>query len=122
MIRLLNRRALPLAAAAALALSVPASAAEDGNAAQVAAIAPGAVTIDNFAFAPAALTVAPGTKITWTNKDDEPHTVVSVDGGKSFKSPALDTDDKFSFTFGQPGTYKYFCSIHAHMVGTIVVK
>ena len=122
MIRLLNRRALPLAAAVALALGVPASAAEDGNAAQVAAIAPGAVTIDNFAFAPAALTVAPGTKITWTNKDEEPHTVVSVDGGKSFKSPALDTDDKFSFTFDRPGTYKYFCSIHAHMVGTIVVK
>ena len=118
----IKRRAQPLAAAVMLALSLPAYADEAGQPAQIAAVQPGAVTIDNFAFAPALLIVAPGTKVTWTNKDEEPHTVVSADGGQTFKSPALDTDDKFSFTFDKPGSYKYFCSIHSHMVGTIVVK
>jgi len=118
----IKRRALPFAAAVMLALSGGAYAADPGAAPQVAATTPNTVTIDNFAFAPATLTVSPGTKITWTNKDEEPHTVTSADGGVTFKSPALDTDDKFSFTFDKPGTYKYFCSIHPHMVGTIVVK
>ena len=117
-----NRRALPLAAALVLALSSAIYAADPAQPSQVAAVAPGTVTIDNFAFLPASLTVAPGTNVTWTNKDEEPHTVTSADGGKTFKSEALDTDDKFSFTFDKPGTYKYFCSIHPHMVGTIVVK
>jgi plastocyanin len=116
-----NRRALALAAALTLALSSPAFAADPAQP-QVAAAAPGAVTISNFAFGPAVLTVVPGTKVTWTNSDEEPHTVMSADGGLTFKSPALDTDDKFSFTFEKPGTYKYFCSIHPHMVGTVVVK
>ena len=118
----LTRRALPLAAALALALSAPALAAETGQPTQVAATAPATVEINNFAFSPPMLTVAPGTKVTWDNKDEEPHTVLSADGGQTFKSPALDTDDKFSFTFDKPGTYKYFCSIHPHMVGTVVVK
>ena len=122
MLQMMSRRALPLAAAVALALSVPAYAADPGETPQVAALAPNTVTIDNFAFAPAILTVAPGTKVVWANNDEEPHTVMSADGGMSFKSPALDTDDKFSFTFNKPGTYKYFCSIHPHMTGTIVVK
>ena len=122
-----NRRALPLAAAAVLAqglftLGLPAYAADPDAPQQVAAAQAPAVTIDNFAFAPALVIVAPGTKVTWTNKDEEPHTVTSADGGLTFKSPALDTDDKFTFTFDKPGTYKYFCSIHPHMVGTIVVK
>jgi plastocyanin len=89
---------------------------------QLAATEPNAVTIDNFAFGPAAITVAAGTKVTWTNRDDEPHTVVSADDPKLFKSGALDTDDNFSFTFDKPGTYRYFCSIHPHMTGTVVVK
>ena len=122
MIAMIKRRALPLAAAVALALAVPAYAADPTEAPQVAAVEPGTVTIDNFAFAPATMTVASSTKIVWNNKDEEPHTVMSADGGMTFKSPALDTDDKFSFTFDKPGTYKYFCSIHPHMVGTIVVK
>jgi len=79
-----------------------------------------AVTIDNFSFSPAEVTVAAGTTVTWTNNDDIPHTVASVD--KKFKSQALDTGDKFSFTFRDPGTYEYFCSIHPKMVGKIVVK
>jgi plastocyanin len=119
----MKRRALPLAATVALALSAPAFAADTNQPTQVAAAAASAtVTIDNFAFAPATLTVAHGAKVTWNNKDEEPHTVMSADGGTTFKSEALDTDDKFSFTFDKPGTYKYFCSIHPHMVGTVVVK
>jgi plastocyanin len=122
MMLLLNRRALPLAAAGLLALSFPAYAGEAGAPQQVAAVQPAAITIDNFAFGPALTIVAPGTKVTWTNKDEEPHTVTSASGGAIFKSDALDTGDTFSFTFDKPGTYKYFCSIHPHMVGTIVVK
>jgi plastocyanin len=79
-----------------------------------------AVKIDNFSFGPASLTVAPGTTVTWTNNDDVPHTVVSDD--KRFKSKALDTDDKFSYTFTKPGTYNYFCSVHPKMTAKIVVQ
>jgi plastocyanin len=77
------------------------------------------VTIDNFTFAPAALSVKVGTTVTWKNQDDIPHTVVSA--GK-FKSKALDTDDSFSFTFTSTGDYTYFCSLHPHMTGTIKVE
>jgi plastocyanin len=122
MLQMMSRRALPLAAAVGLALSTPAFAEDAGQPTQIAATAPSTVTIDNFAFAPAILAVPVGTKVTWDNKDEEPHTVTSADGGMMFKSPALDTDDKFSFTFNKAGTYKYFCSIHPHMIGTIVVK
>lgn len=76
--------------------------------------------IKNFAFVPAVLTVAPGTTVTWTNTDEEPHTVTSTNG--SFRSSALDTDDKFSFTFNRPGDYAYFCRLHPHMTGRVVVK
>jgi len=78
------------------------------------------VKIDNFSFGPASLTVAAGTTVTWTNNDDVPHTVVSDD--KLFKSKALDTDDKFSYTFTKPGTYNYFCSVHPKMTAKIVVQ
>jgi plastocyanin len=87
--------------------------------AQQAAAAP-AVTIDNFSFGPATLTVAAGTMVTWTNRDDIPHTVVSTEG--TFKSKAVDTDEKFSYTFAKPGTYSYFCSIHPKMTGKVVVQ
>lgn len=78
------------------------------------------VKIDNFSFEPAVLTVAPGTKVTWVNADDVPHVVRSED--KTFKSPPLDTDDTFSFTFETKGTYPYFCSLHPKMVGKVVVQ
>ena len=74
----------------------------------------------NFSFAPQRLTVTAGTTITWTNRDDIPHTVVSTT--RRFKSKALDTDDRFSFIFTVPGSYDYFCSLHPHMTGTIVVE
>jgi len=79
-----------------------------------------AVKIDNFTFTPKSVTVKAGTTVTWINQDDIPHTVTSTT--KQFKSKALDTDDKFSFTFTTPGSYEYFCSLHPHMTGTIVVE
>ncbi len=79
------------------------------------------VTIDNFSFAPMQLEIPAGTEVIWINKDDVPHTVVS-DDHKLFKSRALDTDEKFSFTFKDPGTYEYFCSVHPKMTGKIIVK
>jgi plastocyanin len=82
---------------------------------------PAAVSIANFTFGPQILTVKAGTIVTWTNKDDIPHGVASADGG-SLRSNALDTDDSYSFIFKTPGSYKYFCYIHPHMTGTIVVE
>jgi plastocyanin len=80
------------------------------------------VKIDNFSFGPAALTVPVGATVTWTNRDDIPHTVVSTDDPKTFKSKVLDTDEKFSFTFSKAGTYPYFCSIHPKMTGEVIVQ
>jgi len=82
---------------------------------------PTAVSIDNFTFAPPTLTVKAGTTVTWTNRDDIPHGIASANNTFA-KSKALDTDDSYSFTFTTPGTYKYFCYIHPHMTGTIVVE
>jgi plastocyanin len=78
------------------------------------------VKIDNFSFGPQTVTVAVGTTVTWTNRDDIPHTVVSTDG--VFKSKVRDTDEKFSYTFTKAGTYPYFCSVHPKMTGTVVVR
>jgi plastocyanin len=78
------------------------------------------VKIDNFSFGPGTLTIAVGTTVTWTNRDDIPHTVVSTDG--VFKSRVLDTDEKFSFTFSKAGTYPYFCSIHPKMTGKVIAQ
>jgi plastocyanin len=78
-----------------------------------------AVVIDNFVFGPEKLTIKAGTTVTWSNRDDIPHTVVSP--GK-FKSKVMDTDESYSFTFSTPGEYAYFCSLHPHMTGTIVVE
>jgi plastocyanin len=78
------------------------------------------VKIDNFSFGPETLSVAVGTTVTWTNRDDIPHTVVSTDG--VFKSKVRDTDEKFSYTFAKAGTYPYYCSVHPKMTGKVVVK
>jgi len=79
------------------------------------------IEIKDFSFNPQTITVKSGDKITWVNKDEEPHTVVSVQ--KQFKkSTALDTDQEFSITAGAPGTYTYFCSVHPKMTGTIIVQ
>ncbi|PYI79059.1 MAG: hypothetical protein DMF05_10860 [Verrucomicrobia bacterium] len=79
------------------------------------------IEIKDFAFNPQTITVKAGEKVTWINRDDEPHTVVSVE--KQFKkSTALDTDQEFTITAGAPGTYTYFCSVHPKMTGTIIVE
>ena len=78
------------------------------------------ITIDNFTFTPKELTVAVGTTIKWVNHDDIPHLVVNKD--KVFRSKALDTDDSYSFTFASAGTFDYFCGLHPHMVGQVIVK
>jgi plastocyanin len=78
------------------------------------------ITIDNFSFTPREITVAAGTTVTWVNQDDVPHTVVSTN--QKFRSKALDTDDQFSFTFNDSGTYAYFCSVHPMMTGKVIVK
>ena len=79
------------------------------------------VKIDNFSFSPAPLTVPVGSTVTWTNQDDVPHNVVSTEG-KTLKSPVLDTDEKFSFTFTKAGDYPYYCAIHPKMTGKVVVQ
>ena len=81
---------------------------------------PNEVVIENFSFVPATLTVKAGTKVTWVNRDDVPHT--ATDTEKRFNSKALDTDDQFAFTFSEPGTYNYFCALHPKMTGQIIVK
>jgi plastocyanin len=78
------------------------------------------VTIDNFTFMPPELTVAVGATVKWVNRDDIPHLVVNKD--KAFRSKALDTDDSFSYTFDSAGTFDYFCALHPHMVGKVIVK
>jgi plastocyanin len=78
------------------------------------------VKIDNFSFAPQRVTVKAGTTVTWTNEDSIPHSVASAT--KAFKSKPLDTHDKFSFKFATAGVYEYFCSLHPHMTGTVVVE
>ena len=98
--------ALLVAAATFAARSAPATDAE--------------VDIDQFTFTPQRITVKPGTTVTWTNDDDDSHTVAS--SSKLFKSKALDTGDKFSFTFTTPGTYDYICSVHPYMTGAVVVE
>ena len=78
------------------------------------------IVIQNFAFQPASLTVKVGTKVTWVNRDDDPHTATAND--KKFSSKTLDTGDQFSMEFSQPGTYKYYCALHPRMTGEVIVK
>jgi len=104
----INRRDCGIAVFATMLLPVSTARAEDTE-----------VHIDNFVFEPAQLTVKAGTTVTWMNRDDIPHTVVCA--GK-FRSKAMDTDDRFSFTFTAAGEYKYFCSLHPHMTGMVKVE
>jgi amicyanin len=107
MTKLLAR--LALAAAISIPLTMTPARAADSN-----------VRIANFTFNPPQITVKAGTTVTWTNEDDIPHTVTST--MQAFKSSALDTDQRYSFRFTTPGTYRYFCSLHPHMTGTIIVE
>ncbi len=103
--------AVGMAILAAMEASVP-SAADSGGATTI--------VVKDFMFNPTPLTVKAGATVTWTNRDDEPHNVVSDTG--AFKSGGMDTDESFSFKFDKPGTYHFTCSIHPRMVGTIVVQ
>jgi plastocyanin len=105
--------ALPLALSAVLLFHPPAARSEENS-------SPTQIQVDNFSFGPAMLTVPANSTVTWINKDDVPHVIASNDG--LFKSKALDTDDKYSYTFTKAGTYSYYCSIHPKMVGKIVVQ
>jgi len=106
--------ALLLALVAVLILHPTRARSEDAKA------SPTEVKVDNFTFGPDSLTVPVNSTVTWINKDDVPHVIASNDG--VFKSKALDTDDKYSYTFSKAGTYPYYCSIHPKMVGKIVVQ
>ena len=110
-----------LVAAVILLLSAVAAApaTQPGAATQSSAVT---VSIDNFNFTPKVLTVAPGTTVTWVNHDDVPHTATAKGKSHAFDSSPLDTDEKFSFTFTTTGTYDYYCKVHPHMTGTIIVK
>ncbi|HVJ54138.1 MAG TPA: cupredoxin family copper-binding protein [Aliidongia sp.] len=90
-------------------------------AAPVLAAEAGPVTIDNFSFNPPVITIKPGDRIQWVNRDDIPHNVREATGGK-FKCGVLDTGEACSVTFTEPGEYKYFCALHPHMTGTVIVK
>ena len=103
-----------------LSVSLPAQAKAPTPPVMVADVAGSKITIENYEFNPATLTVPAGTSVTWTNRDDDPHTVTSSEN--VFASPGLDIDETFSYTFSTPGTYTYHCNLHPHMTGTIVVK
>jgi plastocyanin len=105
-----SRRALLVAGMAVAAAARPARAAAT------------AVVIEEFAFAPASVTVPTGTTVAWENRDSTPHTIVSAANPRSFRSPALDTGEGFETRFATPGTYRYFCSLHPHMQGVVVVE
>jgi plastocyanin len=108
----LNRTPFPAALAVMLAFGPSLVSAAPANV---------TVKIDNFAFDAQTVTVPAGSTVTWVNDDDAPHTVVA-DDGKSFRSKVLDTGETFSFTFPAAGTWGYFCSVHPHMTGKVVVK
>jgi plastocyanin len=80
------------------------------------------ISIDNFTFSPETLTISVNTKVTWTNRDDIPHTATSAVKPRIFNSGALETDQQFSFVFTKPGVYPYFCAVHPHMTGKIIVQ
>jgi plastocyanin len=110
-------RRIILAAALGATCALPLAALIELADAQDASVA---VAIDNFTFNPQTLSVKAGTTVKWTNNDDIPHAVAAVN--KQFRSKTLDTDDSYAFTFTAPGRYEYFCSLHPHMTGTIVVE
>jgi plastocyanin len=106
---------------AALLLAILCTTALVSNARSAPAKRP-AITIDNYTFHPAVLTVAKGTTVVWINKDDDVHTIKGKDGPETFQSPGLETGARYGFTFSRPGTYHYICTVHPYMHGAIVVR
>ena len=99
-----------------------ASAPRGEGAVRPASAEPKQISIDNFRYVPDTLTVPAGTKVTWTNHDDMPHTVTSTGTPKALDSEALDTDEQFSHVFVEPGTYTYRCTVHPKMLGRVIVE
>jgi plastocyanin len=116
--RLTQFRTLALAAAIITSIGTPGMGAQAGQPDKPPKAV--AIEIDNFTFGVVSIEVAAGTTVKWTNRDDVPHTVVS--STKLFKSPPLDTGEAFSYTFKEPGTFEYYCSMHPRMTGKIVVR
>ena len=116
MTNFLTRRGLAIGTAAFLALGAVGALAQQ----QVAAVGEAEIAIQSFQFVPAILTVAPGTAVTWVNKDEEPHNIVGPD--RAFRSKAIDGGEKFTNVFDKPGTYNYLCAMHPQMRGTVIVK
>ena len=104
---------------AAPSMSMPDTGSSSVPAPAAAPVASSSVTIKGFAFSPAAITVKVGTTVTWTNMDQDAHTVTAKDS--TFGSQALDTGASYRFTFTKPGTYDYLCMIHPFMTATVVV-
>ena len=119
-----RRRSIGLHAAAIGALFVLAAAAADPASKPQSAENARAdkVVIGNFTFEPSTLTVSAGTILTWVNEDDAPHTVIGTDPDSPLKSPPLDTGERYAIALTKPGTYRYFCSLHPHMTGTVIVE
>lgn len=120
MFQFLVRRPLPAACGIVLAFVASGAVGQ-----QLVAANSAEIDIVNFAFTPKVITVARGTSVTWENKDEEPHNIVSVPSGtqpRLFRSQAVDGGEKYTFVFNEAGTFKYICSIHPHMEGTIVVN
>ena len=120
-----RRRTVSLLAAMPLAFVCAAALVHGGQvaaAATAASAAKSSITITNYSFHPATLTVKKDTVVTWFNKDDDVHTIKSTDGPEAFSSPALDNGNQFGFTFHHAGTYHYICSVHPYMHGVIVVR
>ncbi|SAL68180.1 blue (type1) copper domain-containing protein [Caballeronia arvi] len=117
--KFLRKAAFALVVKGVISAAIPSACAQE-PVQQVAAANMPTISIDNFAFNQATITVPAGTKVTWVNHDDMLHTV--ADEGKSFKSDPLDSGESYSHVFDKPGTYKYFCSLHPHMTGTVVVQ
>ena len=117
--KFLRKAAFALVVKGVISAAIPSACAQE-PVQQVAAANMPTISIDNFAFNQTTITVPAGTKVTWVNHDDMLHTV--ADEGKSFKSDPLDSGESYSHVFDKPGTYKYFCSLHPHMTGTVVVQ
>ncbi len=122
------RRLRHLPAFAVLALAAAGCGGQDAPSRQETTAAAGPagaavrVTIDQFAFGPRELTVPAGTRVTWVNRDDVPHTVTSAEKPRRFHSGTLDTDGEFTHLFTTPGTYEYFCAVHPKMTGKVIVQ
>ena len=123
MVKFVARRALAAAAGVLLALVAGGAVGEEAQQSppqQVAATNEAEISIQSFQFVPAILTVKAGTAVTWVNRDEEPHNVVSLE--RTFRSKAIDGGEKFTVVLDKPGTYNYLCAVHPHMRGQIIVQ